>query len=150
MNSKRFFLFAASFIFTCIFTCSLQAQTATACLAHHPQYISGVLETNYTQNCTGHDEPELFRFPALQVPRVISHGPSCFPPTAAPAFQMSVLILVWRHGYRSQEPLQQAFVELQFYPDSLVSKCFNDGSFSVNFAPNTFTACSPVIQAGAE
>lgn len=42
--------------------------------------------------------------------------------------------------------LNQAFVELQFYPDSLVSKCFNNGAFSVNFAPDTFTACSPVFK----
>lgn len=40
----------------------------------------------------------------------------------------------------------QAFVELQFYPDSTVSRCFADGSFSVNFTPNTYTACSPVFK----
>ena len=55
--SKHFLLLAATVV---SFTCSLHAQTATACLAHHPLYISGVLETNYTQNCTGHDESELF------------------------------------------------------------------------------------------
>jgi len=37
-------------------------------------------------------------------------------------------------------------VELQFYPDSIVSKCFNDGGFSVNFSANTYTACSPVFK----
>src|SRR5581483_2250893 len=30
------------------------------CLAHHPNYIEGVIEVQYTQGCTGHDEPELF------------------------------------------------------------------------------------------
>ena len=38
----------------------------------------------------------------------------------------------------------QAFVELQFYPDSVVSKCFNNGGFSIAFTPNTYTVCSPV------
>ena len=40
----------------------------------------------------------------------------------------------------------QAFVELQFYPNSLVGKCFADGAFSVSFAPNTYTSCSPVFK----
>ena len=30
------------------------------CLAHHPNYIEGQIEVQYTQGCTGHDEPELF------------------------------------------------------------------------------------------
>ena len=29
------------------------------CLAHHPIYVEGTFETQYTQGCTGHDEPEI-------------------------------------------------------------------------------------------
>jgi hypothetical protein len=38
----------------------------------------------------------------------------------------------------------QAFVELQFYPDSIVTSCSQNGGFEVKQAPNTYTACSPV------
>jgi hypothetical protein len=40
----------------------------------------------------------------------------------------------------------QAFEELQFYPDTMVSKCTAGGGFVVHNAPNTFTSCSPVWQ----
>jgi hypothetical protein len=38
----------------------------------------------------------------------------------------------------------QAFVELQFYPDALVTNCTPGGGFVLKSAPNTYTACSPV------
>jgi hypothetical protein len=143
MSSKRFLLLAACFIFTC----SLHAQTATACLAHHPLYIPGVLETSYSQGCTGHDEPELF--PVSSAPgsaRDLTW--TAVLPTNGRSSVSDVGPTFW-FGGTVNDPrslLNQAFVELQFYPDSLVSKCFADGSFSVNFAPNTFTACSPVFK----
>jgi hypothetical protein len=143
MSSKRFLLLAASLIFTC----SLHAQTATACLAHHPQYIPGVLETNYSQNCTGHDEPELM--PLSSAPgsaRDLTW--TVVLPTNGRSSVSDVGPTFWFGGTVNDPKslFNQAFVELQFYPDSLVAKCFNDGGFSVNFSPNTFTACSPVFK----
>ncbi len=38
----------------------------------------------------------------------------------------------------------QAFVELQFYPDSIVTSCSSNGGFEVKFAANAYTACSPI------
>ena len=38
----------------------------------------------------------------------------------------------------------QGFVEVQFYPDSIVSNCTPNGGFVVSYAPNTYTVCSPV------
>ena len=38
----------------------------------------------------------------------------------------------------------QAFVELQFYPDSIVTNCTPGGGFVVKFAADTYSACSPV------
>jgi len=142
MSSKRFLLLAASLVFTC----SLHAQTATACLAHHPLYIPGVLETNYSQGCTGHDEPELM--PLSSAPgsaRDLTW--TVVLPTNGRTSVSDVGPTFWFGGAVTDPKslFNQAFVELQFYPDSLVSKCFNDGGFSVNFAPNTFTACSPVF-----
>src|SRR5437867_825105 len=43
-----------------LFSFPLLAQTRTACLAHHPQYIDGKIEVTYEPGCTGHDEPEIF------------------------------------------------------------------------------------------
>src|SRR5258708_20894969 len=37
----------------------MNAQSFTACFAHHPQYISGAAEIDYSPACVGHDEPEL-------------------------------------------------------------------------------------------
>src|SRR5436305_1592040 len=39
---------------------------------------------------------------------------------------------------------QQGFLELQFYPDSFTKNCFSNGGFSLEHAPNIYTACSPV------
>jgi hypothetical protein len=38
----------------------------------------------------------------------------------------------------------QSFVELQFYPDAVVTTCSQDGGFEVKFAPNSYSVCSPV------
>ena len=40
----------------------------------------------------------------------------------------------------------QAFLELQFYPDSIVNTCSSDGGFNVRPAPDKFSVCSPVWQ----
>ena len=40
----------------------------------------------------------------------------------------------------------QAFVELQFYPDALVTNCTPGGGFVVKHSPNTYTVCSPVFK----
>lgn len=48
----------------------------------------------------------------------------------------------------------QAFLEVQFYPDSVVNTCSSDGGYNVTYAPGKFTVCSPVwqvsTQSGAE
>jgi hypothetical protein len=38
----------------------------------------------------------------------------------------------------------QAFVELQFYPDSIVTTCSQNGGFKVKYQANTYSVCSPV------
>jgi hypothetical protein len=123
------------------------AQTASACLAHHPQYLDGKFEVKYSAGCTGHDEPELMPV-------------SSAPGSARDLTWTAVLPADGRHNVSDVGPtfwfggtvtdphslFNQAFVELQFYPDSIVSRCFADGGFSVNFTPNTYTACSPVFK----
>lgn len=145
MNKTSFLAaFAALVIFAAL---PATAQTVTGCLAHHPQYIQGQFEVSYTPGCTGHDEPEFD--PVSSAPGsardltwtvvLPSDGASVKVSDVGPTF--------WFGGTVTSPPslFGQAFVELQFYPDSIVSKCFSNGAFSVNFAPNTFTACSPVF-----
>jgi len=124
-----------------------QAQTVKNCLAHHPLYIPGQFEVTYTQGCTGHDEPELF--PVSSAPgsaRDLTW--TAVLPTNGRSSVSDVGPTFWFGGTVTDPKslFGQAFVELQFYPDSTVSKCFSDGSFAVNFTPNIFTACSPVFK----
>jgi hypothetical protein len=48
----------------------------------------------------------------------------------------------------------QAFLELRFYPDSVVNTCSSDGGYNVTYAPDKFKVCSTAwqvsTQSGAE
>jgi hypothetical protein len=125
-----------------------QAQTATACLAHHFQYIPGQFEVKYENGCTGHDEPELD--PVSSAP---GSGRNLTWNVVLPSDGMSTLVsdlgpTFWFGGVVNdpKSVFAQSFVELQFYPDSIVKNCFPNGSFSVNFAANTYSVCSPVFR----
>lgn len=142
MNRSRILLFAAFLGFTAL----AQAQAVKDCLAHHPKYVSGQFEVSYAPGCTGHDEPELF--PVSSAPGsardltwtvVLPTGGTTNVSDVGPTF--------WFGGTVTDPKslFGQAFVELQFYPDSTVTKCFSNGAFKVNFTPNTFTACSPIF-----
>jgi hypothetical protein len=122
-------------------------QTFTGCFAHHPQYLPGTIEINYSPGCVGHDEPELD--PVSSAPGsardltwtvVLPTNNRTQVSDVGPAFWFGGVV----HDPKSL--LGQAFVELQFYPNSLVFKCFADGAFAVSFAPNTYTSCSPVFK----
>jgi hypothetical protein len=131
-------------------TSSASGASASACLAHIIGGLSAAASDwseYYTPGCTGHDEPELdpvssapgsaqditwhVRLPADGLFPVSSVGPT-----------------FWFGGtVKDTNPKKiggEGFLELQFYPDSLVSKCGSNGSFSVQQAPNVYTACSPV------
>jgi len=135
-------LFAAIAVFASL---PLQGQTVTRCYAHLPQYIEDQFEVNYSNGCSGHDEPELD--PVSSAPGsardltwtvVLPMNGTSLVSDVGPTF--------WFGGTVNdpKSVFGQAFLELQFYPDSLVAKCFSDGAFAVNYAPNTYTACSPV------
>lgn len=143
MKTKILIAFAAALAFAAL---PASGQTFTGCLAHHPQYLSG-LEIHYTPGCVGHDEPELDPVSSaagsardLTWTAVLPTNNTTQVSDVGPTF--------WFGGTVSDPKslLGQAFVELQFYPNSLVGKCFPDGAFSVNFAPGTYTACSPVFK----
>lgn len=143
MTSRRFVLVVVFFLLSGY----IQAQTTTGCLARHPQYISGEFEVSYSPGCVGHDEPELF--PVSTAPgsaRDLTW--TVVLPTNGRSSVSDVGPTFWFGGTVTDPKslFGQAFVELQFYPDSAVAKCFSDGGFAVNFAPNTFSACSPVFK----
>ncbi len=145
---KRAMTFTLFFLaFMAFAALSAQAQEVKGCYAHHPQYLSGLVEVNYTPGCVGHDEPELDPVSAapgsardLTWTAVLPTGGQSKVSDVGPTF--------WFGGTVTDPKslFGQAFVELQFYPDSLVAKCFRDGAFSVRFAPDTYTSCSPVFK----
>ena len=144
---KRTILFIAFLAFLG-FAALCHAQAKTACFAHHFKYIPGHFEPTYEPGCTGHDEPELGPVSSaagsardLTWTVVLpSDGPSSLVSDVGPTF--------WFGGTVTDPKslFGQAFVELQFYPDSILKNCFPNGAFSVFFAPNTYSACSPVFK----
>ena len=123
----------------------IAAQGQQACIGHHPQYIEGKFEPSYTSGCTGHDEPEIT--PLSSAPgsaRDLTW--TVVLPTDGASLVSDVGPTFWFGGTVSDPNslFGQAFVELQFYPDSIVSKCTSNGGFSVSYSANTYTVCSPV------
>ena len=110
------------------------------CIAHHPQDFVW-----YTHSCTGHDEPEL---------DPLSNHPgsaqdltwTIMLPTNGGAQVDSVGPTFWTGGTVTDPNslFGQAFLELQFYPNSITTGCTAGGGFNVTYSPNTYTACSPV------
>ncbi len=125
--------------------------TGSACIAHRPAYIEDVFEAHYDAGCTGHDEPEL--------DPVSSQAGSAkdltwrFVLPADGSVPVSDVGLFWFGGTVSDpdpkdalapgEPVE-GFLEVQFYPDSVVTNCTPGGGFVVKYQPNTYSVCSPV------
>lgn len=110
------------------------------CIAHHPQDFVW-----YTHSCTGHDEPEidpLSRNPGsaqdLTWTVVLPTDGTINVDAVGPTF--------WIGGTVSDPNslFGQAFLELQFYPNSITTGCTSGGGFNVSYSLNTYTACSPV------
>src|SRR5947209_13691158 len=110
------------------------------CIGHHPQSFVW-----YTHSCTGHDEPEI--------------GPLSSAPGSAQNLTWTVVLptngavqvdsvgpTFWIGGVVSDRNslYGQAFLELQFYPNSIVTNCTSGGGYDVSYSPNTYSVCSPV------
>ncbi len=117
------------------------------CIAHHPQEFVW-----YTASCTGHDEPEI---------DPLSNAPGSAQdltwtivlPTDQPGTSEgqvgqvdSVGPTFWIGGTVSDPNslFGQAFLELQFYPNSIVTNCTAGGGYDVTYAANDYSACAPV------
>ncbi len=124
---------------------SRAGSAAASCLAHHPQYIEDVIEVQYSTGCTGHDEPELD--PLSSAP---GSGKDLTWTVVLPSnglFNVDAVGPTFWFGGTVTDPASlfgQAFVELQFYPNAIVSNCNPNGSFIPKFSLNDYTVCSPV------
>lgn len=110
------------------------------CIGHHPQeYVW------YTSSCTGHDEPELDPL-STQPGSARDLTWTVVLPTDGATTVDSVGPTFWIGGVVTDPNSLdgQAFLELQFYPNSLLKGCAAGGGFNVVSAPGDYVACAPV------
>jgi hypothetical protein len=143
----RFSMFLSGLTIAAVALLLAPAAYADTCIAHHPRYDEGTFEVDYANGCTGHDEPEIDPLSSLPGSAQDATWTVVLPSDGATVAVSDLGPTFWFGGPVSDANSQfgQAFVELQFYPDSLVARCGQGGGFAVSSAPNVFTACSPVF-----
>lgn len=119
---------------------SAAGKGTSLCIGHHPQEFVW-----YGYSCTGHDEPEI---------DPLSNAPGSAQdltwtivlPTNGAAQVDSVGPTFWIGGTVSDPNslFGQAFLEVQFYPNSVVTNCTSNGGYNVSYSANTYSVCSPV------
>jgi hypothetical protein len=117
------------------------------CIGHHPQeYVW------YTGSCTGHDEPEIDPLSSAPGSAQDLTWTLVLPTDEAGTAKAqvgqvdSVGPTFWIGGTVTDPNslFGEAFLELQFYPNSITTNCTAGGGYDVTYAANTYTACSPV------
>jgi hypothetical protein len=149
MNWKMPLRLALLATFFALFILSVSPAHAqgSGCLAHHPRYADGTFEVKYDAGCTGHDEPELD--PLSNAPGSARDLTWTAVLPKGGAFPVSATGPTFWFGGTVTDPKSlfgQSFVELQFYPDSIVTSCTQSGGFIVKFAADTYSVCSPVFR----
>jgi len=117
----------------------------SGCIAHRAAYIEDVFEVQYLAGCSGHDEPELDPISNLAGSAKNLTWHFILPSNGAvPVDQPGPIF--WTGGTVTAPGslFDQAFQELQFYPNALVSNCNPNGSVVASAAPGKYTVCSPV------
>ncbi|HEU5382330.1 MAG TPA: hypothetical protein VFV38_43505 [Ktedonobacteraceae bacterium] len=103
----------------------------------------------YTAGCTGHDEPELDPVSSLPGSAQDLTWTAVLPKDGTVPVS-SVGPTFWWGGTvtdpNTRALFGQAFLEVQFYPDGVVTKCTPEGGFNLTSVPNAFSVCSPVWQ----
>lgn len=119
---------------------SSSANSQSLCIAHHPQDVVW-----YTRSCTGHDEPEIDPL-SNRAGSAQDLTWTVVLPTNGSTQVDSVGPTFWIGGTVTDPNslLNQAFLELQFYPNSLTTGCTSGGGYNVTYDPNIYTACAPV------
>lgn len=121
--------------------------TSSACIAHRPAYIEDVFESSYTAGCSGHDEPELD--PISSAPGSATNVTWRFVlPTDGTVPVSAVGPTFWFGGAVSdpnpKDVFHEGFLEVQFYPDGILTNCTPNGGFVLQHVPNAYTVCTPV------
>ena len=146
----RFFVVTVAALATAVVVASGAGAGGTAgsgCIAHRPVYIEDVFESSYTAGCSGHDEPELD--PISSLPGSAQNLTWRFIlPRDGTSLVSDVGPTFWFGGTvtdpNPKDVFGQGFLEVQFYPDGVVTNCTPNGGFVLHFQPNTYTVCSPV------
>ncbi|HEY6962610.1 MAG TPA: hypothetical protein VI408_12030 [Gaiellaceae bacterium] len=110
------------------------------CIGHHPQEFVW-----YTSSCTGHDEPEIDPL-SNKAGSARDLTWTIVLPTNG-ATQVDAVGPTFWIGGTVTDPnslFGQAFLELQFYPNSITTNCTAGGGYDVSYAANVYTVCSPV------
>jgi hypothetical protein len=116
-----------------------------ACVAHRPAYVEDVFEVRYSSGCSGHDEPELM--PVSDQPGSAKDLTWTFvlPSNGANVDVDAVGPTFWFGGPvdDSNSYLGQAYEELQFYPNAVVTNCEPNGGAAMKHQAGAWTVCSP-------
>ena len=118
------------------------------CIAHHPNY-SSEYPIWYRAGCTGHDEPELDPVSSLPGSARNITWTAVLPKDGRLPVSAVSPTFWWGGTVTDPNPnalFNQAFLEVQFYPDAIVKDCTPDGGYDVTPAPNKYTVCSPTWQ----
>src|SRR5215813_12865923 len=126
-----------------------QGQSGGVCIGRHPAPSAAW----YTGSCSGHDEPEIDPVSSLPGSAEDLTWTAVLPSDGS--VPVSAVGPTFWFGGAVTDPnphslFGQAFLELQFYPDSIVNTCSSDGGFNVTQAANKFSACSPVFQVSTQ
>jgi hypothetical protein len=119
---------------------AVSTTSQSLCIGHHPQeYVW------YTSSCTGHDEPEIDPL-SNKAGSAQDLTWTVVLPTNGAVQVDSVGPTFWIGGTVTDPHslFGQAFLELQFYPNSITTGCTAGGGYNVVYSANTYTACSPV------
>ena len=128
-------------------TAGAATRHGSLCVSRHVVYVEGKIDVHYRPGCTGHDEPELD--PVSSLPHSAKNLTWKFILPTDGKFPVAGTGFGFWFGGTVTDPnpkslFHQGFLEVQFYPDTLVSKCFQNGNSNFTFAKNTYTVCSPV------
>src|SRR5258708_28089674 len=118
------------------------------CIAHRPT-LSWGYQIGYTGGCSRHDERELDPVSSLAGSAQDLTWTAVLPKDGTVHVAAVGPTFWWGGTVTDPNPhalFGQAFLEVQFYPDAIVSTCSSDGGFNVTFAPDKFSVCSPVWQ----
>jgi hypothetical protein len=157
---------AVLFAFACLAVIGLAAPIAASARAKSPSGTSGAGDCIahhfgstaaypiwYSSGCSGHDEPELDPVSSLSGSAQDLTWTAVLPSDGTVPVSAVGPTFWWGGTVTDPNPhalFGQAFLEVQFYPDSIVKSCASDGGFNVTYAPNKFSVCSPVWQVSTQ